>query len=105
MSENKHQLSQEQYESMLAHVAELGVHRVQTGFGWDSLRKAFNELAETCGANNGINHESTIGRRKILAQAVCIRCISRLSHSELLKAEQELFSIAEDISPRRRMHR
>ena len=51
--------------------------------------------------NKGINDEATIGRRKLLAQSVCIECISRLSSHSNDRLQGELYVIAEDISPRR----
>lgn len=47
----------------------------------------------------------TIDRRKLLAQSVCIECISRLSSHSNDRLQGELYVIAEDISPRRGRHR
>lgn len=98
-------MTQDEYRIKLNKVADLAVNYAKTGNGYFRMSDAFNELAEFCGANKGINQESTIDRRKILAQAVCIQCIRPLSRSELDKVDRELKSIAEDISPRRGMHR
>ena len=80
----KDDISHEEYRSKLANVAD---------------------LAEQCGANKGINDEATIGRRKLLAQSVCIECISRLSNHSNDRLQGELYVIAEDNSPRRGRHR
>lgn len=99
------EMTQEEYKTMLNKVADLAVNYGKTGNGYFTMSEAFNELAEACAANKGINLESTIDRRKILAQAVCIQCIRPLSRSELNRVDRELKSIAEDFSPRRGMHR
>lgn len=75
----KDDISHEEYRSKLANVADLAVSYINTGNGYFRMRDAFNQLAEQCGANKGINDEATVGRRKLLAQSVCIECISRLS--------------------------
>ena len=75
----KDNISHEEYRSKLANVADLAVSYINTGNGYFRMRDAFNQLAEQCGANKGINDEATVGRRKLLAQSVCIECISRLS--------------------------
>lgn len=75
----KDDISHEEYRSKLANVAGLAVSYINTGNGYFRMRDAFNQLAEQCGANKGINDEATVGRRKLLAQSVCIECISRLS--------------------------
>ena len=67
------ELTQQQYKDKLAEVATLAVHYVKTDRGYYSMRDAFNQLAEQSGADKGINTEATIGRRKILAQSVCIQ--------------------------------
>lgn len=99
------EMTNEEYRNKLANVADLSVHYANTGNGYFRMRDAFNDLAEQCGANKGINDEATIGRRKILAQSVCIECISRLSRQANDRLQGELYVIAEDISPRRGLHR
>ena len=98
-------ITHEEYRSKLANVANLAVNYINTGFGYFRMRDAFNDLAEQCGANKGINDEATIGRRKILAQSVCVECISRLNSHSNDRLQGELYVIAEDISPRRGLHR
>lgn len=100
MSDNN-QLSQEQYESMLAHVAELGVRYIQTGLGRYFLRDAFNDLCERSGANRGINHECTIGRQKLLAQSICIKAIPCLDRVANDRRQKVLDEMSEDYSPTR----
>lgn len=100
MKEN-HQLTQEQYNSKLSNVADLAVNYAKTGFGLYSMRTAFNELCECSGANKCINHESTIGRRKLLVQSVCIQAISRLSREDNQSLENQLNKIAEDYTEAR----
>ena len=99
------EITHEEYRSKLANVAELSVHYANTGCGYFRMRDAFNDLAEQCGANKGINDEATIGRRKILAQSVCFECISRLNRQANDRLQGELYVIAEDISTRRGLHR
>ena len=117
----KDDISHEEYRSKLANVADLAVSYINTGNGYFRMRDAFNQLAEQCGANKGINDEATdaeqcgankgindeatVGRRKLLAQSVCIECISRLSSHSNDRLQGELYVIAEDISPRRGRHR
>ena len=96
MAMMKDDISHEEYRSKLANVADLAVSYINTGNGYFRMRDAFNQLAEQCGANKGINDEATIGRRKLLAQSVCIECISRLSSHScllplLLNVKQHLF--------------
>lgn len=96
MAMMKDNISHEEYRSKLANVADLAVSYINTGNGYFRMRDAFNGLAEQCGANKGINDEATIGRRKLLAQSVCIECISRLSSHScllplLLNVKQHLF--------------
>ena len=76
MAMMKDDISHEEYRSKLANVADLAVSYINTGNGYFRMRDAFNGLAEQCGANKGINDEATVGRRKLLAQSVCIECIS-----------------------------
>lgn len=101
----KDNISHEEYRSKLANVADLAVSYINTSNGYFRMRDAFNGLAEQCGANKGINDEATIGRRKLLAQSVCIECISRLSSHSNDRLQGEFYVIAEDISPRRGRHR
>ena len=101
----KDNISHEEYRSKLANVVDLAVNYIHTGNGYFRMRDAFNDLAEQCGANKGINDEATIGRRKILAKSVCVECISRLSSHSNDRLQGELYVIAEDISPRRGLHR
>ena len=105
MAMMKDDFSHEEYRSKLANVADLAVSYINTGNGYFRMRDAFNQLAEQCGANKGINDEATVGRRKLLAQSVCIECISRLSNHSNDRLQGELYVIAEDISPRRGWHR
>ena len=105
MAMMKDDISHEEYRSKLANIADLAVSYINTGNGYFRMRDAFNGLAEQCGANKGINDEATIGRRKLLAQSVCIECISRLSSHSNDRLQGELYVIAEDISPRRGRHR
>lgn len=105
MTMMKDDISHEEYRSKLANVADLAVSYINTGNGYFRMRDAFNGLAEQCGANKGINDEATAGRRKLLAQSVCIECISRLSSHSNDRLQGELYVIAEDISPRRGRHR
>ena len=99
------EITHEEYRNKLVNVADFAVNYINTGNGYFRMRDAFNELAEQCGANKGINDEATIGRRKILAQSVCIECISRLNSHSDARLQGELYVIAEDISPRRGLHR
>ena len=101
----KDDISHEEYRSKLANVADLAMNYINTGNGYFRMSDAFNGLAEQCGANKGINDEATIGRRKILAQSVCFECISRLNRQANDRLQGELYVIAEDISPRRGLHR
>ncbi len=90
------EMTQEQYRSKTNEVADLAVNYMKTGNGYFSLQKAFNELAEGCGANKGINHESTIGRRKLLASQISINCISRLDSEMNDRLKSQLYVFAED---------
>jgi hypothetical protein len=89
-------LSQEQYNSLQAHVTDLGVRYIKTGFGWFTLHKAFDDFCERSGANKGINDECSIGRRKLMAQSVCIKAISRLDRVFNNRLEAELYQMAEN---------
>ena len=105
MDMRNEELTHQQYKDKLAEVATLAVHYVKTDRGYYSMRDAFNDLAESCGANRGINTEATIGRRKILVKSVCIECIPHLSREANAWLQDQLNDIAEDIHPRRGMHR
>lgn len=96
MNKNNVILSQEQYNSLQARVTDLGVHYIKTGFGWFTLRKAFDDFCERSGANKGINDECTIGRRKLMAQSICIKAISSLDRVSNDRLEAELYKMAEN---------
>ena len=100
-------MTQDQFNDKVAQVADSAARYIRTGMGQISLANSFNELAESSGANLGINQECTIGRRKLLVSKICIDCISRLSKGELQHAESVLNEIAENYEqPRRRgLHR
>ena len=97
----RNQLSQEQYDSKVNHIAEMGINYVNTDRGWYDMRDSFNELCEQSGANKGINHEATIGRRKLLADTICIRTISKLSNEAVDYLKDTLNDMAEDYTPER----
>ena len=101
MAMMKDNISHEEYRSKLANVADLAVSYINTGNGYFRMRDAFNELAEQCGANKGINEEATIGRRKLLVQSVCIKSFSQLSKESTGWLETQLNDIAEDYEPPR----
>lgn len=101
MKKENNELSQEQYDSMLNHIADLGVRFVNTDFGWYDMRDSFNELCEKSGANKGINLDSTIGRRKLMVQSICIKTISRLPREAVDYLKDHLNDIAEDYTPAR----
>ncbi len=101
METNNGILSQEQYNSLQARVTELGVRYIKTGFGWFSLRKAFDDFCECSGANKGINDECTISRRKLIAQSICIKAISSLDRASIDRLEAELYKMAENYHPDR----
>ncbi len=96
MNKNNVILSQEQYNSLQARVTDLGVRYIKTGFGWFTLRKAFDDFCERSGANKGINDECTIGRRKLMAQSICIKAISSLDRVSNDRLEAELYKMAEN---------
>ena len=77
----KDDISHEEYRSKLANVADLAVSYINTGNGYFRMRDTFYGLAEQCTrSQQGASMiDSTVGRRKLLAQSVCIECISRLS--------------------------
>lgn len=93
------EMNQPKFRNKLAEVAELAVDYVKNDRGYNQMRDAFNELAEESGANKGINHEATIGRRKLLVQSVCIQSLSRLSNEATDWLEGRLNRIAEDYEP------
>lgn len=97
----RNQMTQEQYRSKIKDVVQKAVRYVQTDNGWYAMRNSFNELAEACGANNAINHEATIGRRKLLVQSICIECITHLTNEANNWVEKQLNDIAEDYEPPR----
>lgn len=97
--------TQQEYKGKLAEVAALAVNYAKTGKGYFTMRDAFNDLAEKCGANRGMNQEATIGRRKILVQSVCIQCITPLTKEANNRLLGELAEIAEDYHQRRFMRR
>lgn len=98
------EMTQEQFRSKIDEVAEKAVHYIKTDNGWYSMRDAFNELAEASGANRGIDHESTIGRRKLLVERICIACIRQLSTEANNHLQRQLNDIAEDYEQPRRSH-
>lgn len=107
MNKNNVILSQEQYNALQTHVTELGVRYIKTGFGWFSLRNAFDDFCERSGANKGINEECSIGRRKLMAQSICIKAIPNLDRAANNRLEAELYKMAENFHPDRSkgMHR
>lgn len=100
-------MTQDQFKAKVGKVADSAAKYIRTGMGQISLASSFNELAESSGANLGINQECTIGRRKLLVSKICIDCISRLSIGELHQVESVLNEITENYEqPRRRgLHR
>ena len=94
------ELTQERYDSKLKDVAQRAVNFAKTGNGWYSMRNAFDELCEQSGANNGINHDATVGRRKLLAQSVCLQCIRVLSKDAVDRLQNKLYEISEDYNSR-----
>lgn len=95
------ELSQEQYDSQVNHIAELGINYVNTDRGWYDMRDSFNELCEKSGANKGINLEATIGRRKLLVDSICIKTIHKLERDAVDYLKDQLNDIAEDYTPAR----
>lgn len=91
----------QEYKDKLAQVASLAVSYVKTDQGYYQMRDAFNELCEKSGANKGINHEATIGRRNLLVQSVCIETIPSLSKEANDWLEEQLKDIANDYAPAR----
>jgi len=105
MNKNNSTLSQEQYDILQDRVTTLCVHYIKTGFGWFSMRDAFDDFCERSGANKGINDECTIGRRKLMAQSICIKAISSLDRVAVDRLEAELYKMAEAYRRSRGMHR
>lgn len=98
----------EPYRNQLRDCAEKAIHYVKTDNGYYSMRDSFNELCEKVDANKGINHECIIGRRKSIANAVCIQCIRSLSKEANDWLQEQLNDIAEDYQEptvRRGFHR
>ena len=95
------EMIQQEYNDKLAQVANLAVTYSKSRTGFPQMRDAFNELCEKSGANKGINQESTIGRRTLLVQSVCIKTIPSLTAFENQMLEKELKAIAEDYPERR----
>ena len=102
---NRNEMTQQEYRGKLADVAALAVNYAKTGRGYFTMRNAFNDLAEKCGANRTMTDEDAIGRRKILAQSVSAQCITPLTKEANNRLQGELSEIAEDYHPRRFMHR
>lgn len=94
-------MTQQEYKDKLAHVANLAVNFVKTDSGYYQMHEAFNELCEKSGANKGINHEATIGRRILMAQTVCIETIPSLSKEANKWLEEQLKDIANDYTKTR----
>lgn len=69
------------------------------------MRDAFDDFCERSGANKGINDECTIGRRKLMAQSICIKAISSLDRVAVDRLEAELYKMAEAYRRSRGMHR
>lgn len=105
MNKNNGILSQEQYDILQDIVTKLCVHYIKTGFGWFSMRDAFDDFCERSEANKGINYECTVGRRKLIAQSICINAISSLDRAAIDRLETELYKIAEAYQGSRGMHR
>ena len=95
------EMTQHEYNDKLAHVADLATTYAKNRTGFHQLRDAFNELCERSGANKGINQDSTIGRRTLLVQSVCIKTIPSLTAFENQMLEKELKAVAEDYPDRR----
>ena len=94
-------MSHQEYKDKLAQVASLAVAYVKNDRGYYQMREAFNELCEKSGANKGINHETTIGRRILMVQTVCIETIPSLSKEANDWLEEQLKDIANDYTPAR----
>ena len=94
------ELTQERYDSKLKDVAQRAVNYAKTGSGWYSMRNAFDELCEESGANAGLTRDITVGRRKLLAQSVCLQCIRDLSKEAVDRLQNKLYEISEDYNCR-----
>ena len=97
--------NQQVYDDKVAEIARLAVSFIKTGSGIDRMRSAFNELCERSGANKGIDHDSTLGRRTLIAQSVSIRTIPALTHEELHRLDDKLREIANDYTEPRAVRR
>ena len=97
--------NQQEYNVKVAQVANLAINYAKTGIGYYQMRDAFNELCEKSGANSGIDHDSTIGRRTLLVQSVCIKTIHALPNEAVNRLERELKEIANDYDNQRDRHR
>ena len=97
--------NQQEYNDKEAQVANLAINYAKTGIGYYQMRDAFNELCEKSGANRGIDHDSTIGRRTLLVQSVCIKTIHALPNEAVNRLERELKEIANDYTNERERHR
>ena len=95
------EMTHQEYKDKLAQVANLAVNYVKTDSGYYQMREAFNELCEKSGANKGINHEATIGRRILMVQSVCIETLPSLSKEANDWLEEQLKDIANDYTPAR----
>lgn len=99
---------QQEYNDQLSLVAKLAVNYARTGYGYFTMCTSFNDLCDLSGANKGIDRDSSIARRKLLVQSICIKCISSLSSVENNRLESQLMEIAENIPEQHcscRMHR
>lgn len=91
------EMSQQEYQHKLAQVADCAIRFAKTGNGYSEMRTAFNELCQEAGANEGINAEATIGRRKLMGQAINIKCIAHLNKEQLRMLDGQFNGLAEDI--------
>lgn len=64
------------------------------------IKNAFNSLANDVGSNHAVNNDldAIKNHRLILAEAISIECISRLTKAELDDAEDMLHRYADDFS-------
>lgn len=60
------------------------------------MRDAVNAFMKESGADNGLNHEAIIDRRRICAYQLLRDCITPLSKEELRFAKRKLMHIVED---------
>lgn len=95
------EMTQQEYKDKLAQVTSLSVAYVKTDRGYYQMRDAFNELCEKSGANKGIDNDAAIGKRKLIAQRVCIEAIPSLSKEANKWLEDQLNDIASDYAPAR----